>query len=807
MLIHLAFPNHIVITTPQFLSATPEAGGSATANEKSSLSDFLFAGTFPTAATLPDFRTLAAAMFAEAVAGPAPSGLLTRGPAASKKYGDAPSSGGHETHNSSGQSQMVSNLWQQTACNGTLPSAALPLVRPEVPSKTTGADLLATMPRRSSAQTEIVAAYNSPASQSAGGWPPNQYQPMVLDDSLPAAPRATNVSDQSPNDYPAQLAPQAQQAAGQAIPSSDNLRSTARAAIGEGDNVAESLPHLTFHGNVQQSDPGGFAAEDRISRAVATASGSSNPPQHGVLGAQGVLDDPSLPAPRATNVGDQSPDGRSVRLGSKGQSAGQITSSFDSLTSTTSAAIGVSDNVAGSLPHTTSPGNVPRSGRAGFAPEGRMPQAAATASGSFHPPQDGLHGATAKATSNPVIPNPDHVQTASPAENSAVPLKGQHLQGLEQAPGSAVAGMTAESVQNGSLATPPQFGDADSSTAAKPNASDDPGPAQTALPVVAGSQPITPNTLPSIAGGASQPNLIAGLSQANALPAAQPAVPVQTKAKSQIPTGQLVSPNAAGTTPVNPLARSTSIGIQADTSTKRTDPSRSREDSQKSRVGQDVNGQAPQDAPTAGPPAHRDGTEIIHAVTASDPATGGSTQNQPNATVASAAAIQGTAELTKQVPTGFSDTARSNTPEASAQGDGVGTVPFPSVNTAKLIQGIGHSEFLVGIQSHEFGNIDIRTSVMRHEFTAQISVEHNDMAKTLVTELPSLYDRLGDQNVAVANIQIQSHGLATSSGFARNPQPQTAIHQNQGIAKSMAELDSPVITETVGLTGRLDIRI
>jgi len=223
-------------------------------------------------------------------------------------------------------------------------------------------------------------------------------------------------------------------------------------------------------------------------------------------------------------------------------------------------------------------------------------------------------------------------------------------------------------------------------------------------------------------------------------------------------------------------------------------------------VAPDGNGPAPQDSPAAGPTPSREGA-AVPAVATSDPATGGSTQNQPNATAASAAAAQGTAQLPKQDPTGSSDIPRSNAPDANLQRDAVGAIPLPPVNSAKLIQGLGHSEFFVGIQSHEFGNIDIRTSVTRHEFTAQISVEHNDMAKTLMTELPGLYDRLGDQNVAVANIQIQSHGLATSSGFARNPQPQTATHQNQGIAKSMAELDSPVITETVGLTGRLDIRI
>jgi flagellar hook-length control protein FliK len=126
---------------------------------------------------------------------------------------------------------------------------------------------------------------------------------------------------------------------------------------------------------------------------------------------------------------------------------------------------------------------------------------------------------------------------------------------------------------------------------------------------------------------------------------------------------------------------------------------------------------------------------------------------------------------------------------------------------AKLIQGFGHSEFLVGIKSHEFGDIDIRTSVVRHEFTAQISVEHNDMAKTLVSELPSLYGRLGDQKVPVANIQIQNQGLDTSSGFARNAQPQATARPSRGTGGSSPELEVPSVSEVSGMSGRLDIRI
>jgi hypothetical protein len=132
--------------------------------------------------------------------------------------------------------------------------------------------------------------------------------------------------------------------------------------------------------------------------------------------------------------------------------------------------------------------------------------------------------------------------------------------------------------------------------------------------------------------------------------------------------------------------------------------------------------------------------------------------------------------------------------------------------TAKFVQGMSQSEFRVGMQSPEFGNIDIRTSVTRHLFSAQISVEHGDMAKSLATELPGLYSKLADQHVPVANIVIQGQGLATSSGLAQHSQPQTwhpqSNHGSSGNTNSSTvEAILPVMTEGFDSTGRLDIRI
>jgi flagellar hook-length control protein FliK len=131
--------------------------------------------------------------------------------------------------------------------------------------------------------------------------------------------------------------------------------------------------------------------------------------------------------------------------------------------------------------------------------------------------------------------------------------------------------------------------------------------------------------------------------------------------------------------------------------------------------------------------------------------------------------------------------------------------------TAKFVQGMSQSEFRVGMQSPEFGNIDIRTSVARHMFSAQISVEHSDVAKSLTAQLPGLYHRLADQQVAVGNIVIHGQSLGTSSGLAQDAQRQSWQPQGHsadaGSAKLNAEPVLPVMTEGINSAGRLDIRI
>jgi hypothetical protein len=91
----------------------------------------------------------------------------------------------------------------------------------------------------------------------------------------------------------------------------------------------------------------------------------------------------------------------------------------------------------------------------------------------------------------------------------------------------------------------------------------------------------------------------------------------------------------------------------------------------------------------------------------------------------------------------------------------------PVINTAKLIQSMGQSEMQVGMRSNEFGNISISTSATRDLISAQISLDHAELARTLAAHLPEMQARLGGNQAM--EVRIDMNGQATGQGAGMSP--------------------------------------
>ena len=141
------------------------------------------------------------------------------------------------------------------------------------------------------------------------------------------------------------------------------------------------------------------------------------------------------------------------------------------------------------------------------------------------------------------------------------------------------------------------------------------------------------------------------------------------------------------------------------------------------------------------------------------------------------------------------------------------------VNSAKLLQSIGQSEMRVGMRTADFGDISIRTSSTRDSISAQISLGHDDLAKTLTAHMPEMQTRLASGEVVDVHIQnnAQSNDFNGSFGSANQNGSSGQAQEDRPDSTTFAKTYSPDQTAVGGVsasliaaaaasTGRLDIR-
>ena len=100
---------------------------------------------------------------------------------------------------------------------------------------------------------------------------------------------------------------------------------------------------------------------------------------------------------------------------------------------------------------------------------------------------------------------------------------------------------------------------------------------------------------------------------------------------------------------------------------------------------------------------------------------------------------------------------------------------MPAVNSAQLIQSMHHSEMRLGMQSAEFGNISINTSLNHSALSAQISIDHSELGRALAVHLPAIEEKLGAAYGVQARVEVRDSSTAPGN----NPD-QSASGQQQG---------------------------
>jgi hypothetical protein len=141
------------------------------------------------------------------------------------------------------------------------------------------------------------------------------------------------------------------------------------------------------------------------------------------------------------------------------------------------------------------------------------------------------------------------------------------------------------------------------------------------------------------------------------------------------------------------------------------------------------------------------------------------------------------------------------------------------VDSARLVQSVHDSELRVGVRSGEFGDIAIHTSVSRNAISAQISVEHGELAKAIASSLPELRSVLGNHDhleVRVAmheqvSPQMDFGGRGAGQGTQREWKDgsNSISFQGDNSAETQSAISAiqDIDTARPAVLGRVDLRV
>lgn len=146
---------------------------------------------------------------------------------------------------------------------------------------------------------------------------------------------------------------------------------------------------------------------------------------------------------------------------------------------------------------------------------------------------------------------------------------------------------------------------------------------------------------------------------------------------------------------------------------------------------------------------------------------------------------------------------------ATAEQLPVESTPLSAVQAAKLIERAGQSELHVGFQAGEFGSVDIRTSMVHNQISAEISVEHSGLRNLLAVELPRLEERLATHQVGGANISLnsQSGGGSAHSGQAHRQNASAQPGLSARPVEAEATGGNVSVAESHGTSAQIDIHM
>ena len=156
-------------------------------------------------------------------------------------------------------------------------------------------------------------------------------------------------------------------------------------------------------------------------------------------------------------------------------------------------------------------------------------------------------------------------------------------------------------------------------------------------------------------------------------------------------------------------------------------------------------------------------------------------QMQAQAIVPSAP-VHETASPTPLLPGTLSGTLRTTDPQnlpASHSEMGV-VATTPEIRNATLVNALNGTEMRVGMQSSEFGDISIRTTMSPQLMHTQISLDHGELSQVISNHVSAAQTKLGDELGLRASIEINHAGASLQGNAGQSSQRQQNTSYGSG---------------------------
>lgn len=130
---------------------------------------------------------------------------------------------------------------------------------------------------------------------------------------------------------------------------------------------------------------------------------------------------------------------------------------------------------------------------------------------------------------------------------------------------------------------------------------------------------------------------------------------------------------------------------------------------------------------------------------------------------------------------------QGNAPLADASQPADLPAPLPvMVSTAHVLERMGHSEIRVDVNTADFGNVQLLTSVSQDRVGATISTAHIDLRTAMMAEAPSLQQALEQHHLRLGQLELGTQAGGRQGGGTAQQQPRPQSGWQTGVPAPLA---------------------